>query len=145
MTQITILSAVLLAAVLAGAALRFRAGKVRRITPPTRIGSERTELLTEAGIGSTVAIVHFSADWCGPCAAVRRVIAQVIGEQPQADTTPLEIELDIDENQLLAKELGVLSLPTTFIFDDTATERFRIAGVPSAADLRSALGTLATP
>jgi len=84
-------------------------------------------------------ILHFSADWCGPCAAVRRVVGQVLADLEHTPTAPAEIEVDIDEHPRLAKELGVLSLPTTFIFDTAATERFRISGVPTSGALRSAL------
>jgi len=36
----------------------------------------------------------------------------------------------------------VLSLPTTLIFDVDGRQRYRTSGVPSAADLRSALQPL---
>lgn len=83
-------------------------------------------------------VVHFSADWCGPCAAVRRVVDQVCAEL----TDVAHVELDIDANPAAAKRLSVLSLPTTFIFDAEGQQRFRTAGVPKAADLHSALQPL---
>ena len=41
-----------------------------------------------------------------------------------------------------ARRLGVLSLPTTFIFDAEGRQRYRASGVPKAADLRAALAAL---
>ena len=41
-----------------------------------------------------------------------------------------------------ARRLSVLSLPTTFVFDADGRQRYRASGVPTAADLRSALQPL---
>ena len=84
------------------------------------------------------AIVHFSAPWCGPCAGVRRVVDDVCAELPEV----AHVEIDMDANPAAARELSVLSLPTTFIFDADGRQRYRSSGVPKAADLRSALEPL---
>jgi len=83
-------------------------------------------------------VVHFTAVWCGPCAGVRRVVNQVCAELPEV----AHVEIDMDENPAAARRLSVLSLPTTFIFDADGRQRYRAAGVPTAADLRSALEPL---
>ena len=83
-------------------------------------------------------IVHFTAEWCGPCAGVRRVVDQVCGELPAV----AHVEIDMDANPAAARRLSVLSLPTTLIFDAEGRQRYRAAGVPTAADLRSALEPL---
>lgn len=85
-------------------------------------------------------VVHFSAQWCGPCASVRRVVDQVCADL--ADIAHREI--DIDADPVAAKQLSVLSLPTTFIFDADGRQRYRTAGVPTAANLRKALQPLLT-
>ena len=82
-------------------------------------------------------VVHFSAPWCGPCAGVRRVVEQVC-----ADLHVAHREIDIDADPVAARRFAVLSLPTTLIFDADGQQRYRAAGVPSAADLRSALQPL---
>ncbi len=88
------------------------------------------------GLSSTgPTIVHFSAAWCGPCDAVRRVVEQVCKDVPGV----AHVEVDIDANPEAAKRLSVLSLPTTIIFDSGGHPRYRTSGVPSAADLRAAL------
>ena len=137
MTALIVLIVVILAAVVVGLPVRARAGKVR---PAAAAPAPRADLLATVGVtGSVPTVLHFSADWCGPCAAVRRVVAQTVAELAESPCPPADIELDIDAHPSLAKELGVLSLPTTFIFDRAANERFRISGVPSAVDLRTAL------
>ncbi|WP_433661512.1 thioredoxin family protein [Nocardia sp. CA-128927] len=142
MIEITILAVMLLAAVAVGIALRRRDGKVRA-ADVVETQSARADLLASVGVtGSGPAVVHFSADWCGPCAAVRRVVADVTGQLAESAQPPLDIEVDIDAEPVLAKELNVLSLPTTFVFDSEGRERFRISGVPKVTDLRSALEPL---
>ena len=95
-----------------------------------------TSQLGLSGRGPT--IVHFTAVWCGPCAAVRRVVDQVCAELPAV----AHVEIDMDANPDAARQLSVLSLPTTFIFDAAGRQRFRSSGVPKAADLRAALEPL---
>lgn len=142
MIEITILAVMLLAALAVGLVLRGRDGKVRA-ADVTETQSARADLLASVGVtGTGPAVLHFSADWCGPCAAVRRVVADVTGQLAESPQPPLDIEVDIDAEPVLAKELNVLSLPTTFVFDSEGRERFRISGVPKVTDLRSALEPL---
>ncbi|WP_280394693.1 thioredoxin family protein [Nocardia brasiliensis] len=142
MIEITILAVMLLAALAVGLMLRRRDGRVRA-ADVIENGSARADLLASVGVtGSGPAVLHFSADWCGPCAAVRRVVADVTGQLAESPQPPLDIEIDIDAEPVLAKELNVLSLPTTFVFDSEGRERFRISGVPKVTDLRSALEPL---
>ncbi|NUS43654.1 MAG: thioredoxin family protein, partial [Mycobacteriaceae bacterium] len=131
------------AATAAGLGWRRRQGAVRAVGP-TAVRSRRAGMLAAVGIGigGAPVVLHFAADWCGPCAAVRRVVAQVVANLP--DPGARDLELDFDEHRELAAELGVRSLPTTFIFDSDGIERFRISGVPNAADLHRALAGPAT-
>lgn len=146
MTELTILVLVLVAAVAVGLLLRYRAGRVRAsgdVPAGSDAAAARDRLLAAVGVtGSAPAVLHFSADWCGPCDAVRRVVAGVVADLAEAPQPPLDIEVDIDAEPALAKELNVLSLPTTFIFDADGRERFRISGVPKATDLHSAITPL---
>jgi thiol-disulfide isomerase/thioredoxin len=115
-------------AVVVGILVNRRSGTVRESSEPSV-----TADLGLSGTGPT--IVHFSAVWCGPCAAVRRVVDEVCADLPDVG----HVEIDIDANPNAARRLSVLSLPTTFIFDGDGRQRYRAAGVPRAADLRSAL------
>ncbi|GAB2715558.1 thioredoxin family protein [Nocardia thraciensis] len=150
MTEITILVLVLAAALAVGLLLRHRSGRVRAAAAEpvdtdtdTDTTVARDRLLAAVGVtGSAPAVLHFSADWCGPCEAVRRVVAGVVADLSDAPQPPLDIEVDIDDQPALARELNVLSLPTTFIFDARGREQFRISGVPKATDLHSAITPL---
>ena len=144
MIEIAILVLVLAAALVVGLLLRARAGRVRDTDiASTETSAARTALLATVGVtGAAPAVLHFSAEWCGPCSAVRRVVAGVVADLAQAPQPPRDIEVDIDEHPALARELNVLSLPTTFIFDTQGRERFRISGVPKPTDLHSAVAPL---
>lgn len=129
---ITVLIAALGVAFVVGQLIRLRAGLLREVEAAkvnaSDLGLSRT--------GPTV--VHFSAEWCGPCAVVRRVVGEVCDELPAV----AHVEIDMDANPEAARRLSVLSLPTTFIFDANGYQRYRATGVPKAADLRSALEPL---
>jgi thiol-disulfide isomerase/thioredoxin len=130
---IAVLVVALGVAYVVGKLLTARSGSLRQTQPDDDIDTTDLGL---SGTGPT--IVHFSAVWCGPCAGVRRVVDQVCDELPDV----AHVEIDMDENPGAARKLSVLSLPTTFIFDADGRERYRTAGVPKAADLRSALEPL---
>ncbi|RUP05842.1 MAG: thioredoxin [Mycobacterium sp.] len=127
------IAAALVAACLIGCVVNQRSGVLR----DAKAGAEQDN--SDLGLSETgPTVLHFSADWCGPCAAVRRVVDQVCADLPDV----AHIEVDIDANPAAAKRLSVLSLPTTFIFDAQGRQRYRSAGVPKAADLQAALQPL---
>ncbi len=130
---VTAIFAALAAATAAGAMVKRRSGVLRETSPAPR---QDTSDLGLSEMGPTV--VHFSAAWCGPCASVRRVVDQVCTALPDVS----HVEIDIDANPAAAKQLSVLSLPTTFIFDADGRQRYRSAGVPKAADLQKVLQPL---
>jgi thiol-disulfide isomerase/thioredoxin len=130
LTVLCLIAGALGVAVVAGLLVRRRPGILRNSAAPS------LDEVAELGLSRTgPTVVHFTAVWCGPCAAVRRVVNQVCGELPGV----AHVEIDLDANPLAARRLSVLSLPTTFIFDAGGRQRYRAAGVPKAADLRSAL------
>ena len=132
---LVVLIVALAVAAVIGLLLTRRSGKLKPIplTPVPVVDPAELGLSTT---GPTV--LHFSATWCGPCAAVRRVVDQVCGELAGV----AHVEIDMDANPEAARRLSVLSLPTTFIFAGDGRQLYRTAGVPKAADLRAALEPL---
>lgn len=125
--------AVLALGYLAGRLLTLRAGMQRSARAAADVDT------SDLGLSSTgPTVVHFSAAGCGPCVAVRRVVAEVCAELPGV----AHLEIDMDERPEVARRLSVLSLPTTLVFDDGGHPRYRTTGVPSARDLRSAVQRL---
>ncbi len=134
-TVLVVIVGAVVVATVAGLLLTRRAGRVREIHSDPAGGPDAGELALSRS-GPT--IVHFSAPWCGPCDRVRRVVDQVC--EDMADVAHLEVDLDADP--ATARRFSVLSLPTTLIFDIEGRQRYRAAGVPKAADLRSVLQPL---
>lgn len=140
MIPIVILVVSLLLVGAVGMAWQRHQGVVRHRTQqlPHEEVLERAERM---GIGS-ITVIHFTADWCGPCAAVRRVVTQVVDDLQGNGKNVLHLEIDIGIQPELGTEFKVMSLPTTVITDQDGHERFRINGVPTPANLRKALATL---
>jgi thiol-disulfide isomerase/thioredoxin len=130
---IAILVGTLGVAYVIGRLMTLRAGLMRAQSAEDAVDTSDLGLSTT---GPT--IVHFTATWCGPCAAVRRVVDQVCAELPAV----AHVEIDMDANPDAARRLSVLSLPTTFVFDVDGRRRYRATGVPKVADLRSAVEPL---
>ena len=135
MLAIIVLVAALMVATVIGVVLNRRAGVLKAI-PLTPVPVFDISDLGLSTTGPTV--LHFSAPWCGPCAAVRRVVDQVCDDLVGV----AHVEIDMDANPAAARKLSVLSLPTTFIFAPDGRQLYRTSGVPKAADLRAALEPL---
>jgi thioredoxin 1 len=64
---------------------------------------------------TTPLVVDFWAPWCGPCKALGPVLEEVAGEL--GDKVQI-CKVNIDDNQELAVELGIQSIPTLFFFNN---------------------------
>jgi thioredoxin 1 len=83
----------------------------------------------------TVTIKDFYADWCGPCKTQDPILEDVI--ETYGDAVTLE-KVNVDEEQDVANEYQVRSLPTVIIEnDDGIVDRF--VGVTQADDIETAL------
>ena len=58
-----------------------------------------------------MAIIDFSASWCGPCNALSPILDEI------SENTEIKVfKIDVDENQDLAIAHGVRSVPTMLFF-----------------------------
>ncbi|CAJ1503831.1 thioredoxin family protein [[Mycobacterium] kokjensenii] len=137
MTGVVAAVAALAIAAALGWLLNRRSGALRSVADPGPAGDPTGDAASLGLDAGRPALVHFSAPWCGPCAALRRVVEQVCDDLGVAHR-----EIDIDADPDAARRFSVLSLPTTVIFDGDGRQRYRAPGVPTAADLRSALEPL---
>src|SRR5436305_15190144 len=58
-------------------------------------------------------IVDFWAPWCGPCKQLGPALEKVVNEAKGAVRL---VKINIDENQELARQLRIHSIPTVFAF-----------------------------
>jgi thioredoxin 1 len=58
-------------------------------------------------------VVDFWAQWCPPCLAIKRSLAELAEE---FGDTVVVAELDVDENPATTMAYGVLSMPTLLVF-----------------------------
>jgi len=83
----------------------------------------------------TVTIKDFYADWCGPCKTQDPILEDL--EEDYGDRVAFE-KIDVDENEDVANEYQVRSIPTVVIEDDDGVvERF--VGVTQRDQLEDAL------
>jgi thioredoxin 1 len=64
---------------------------------------------------STLTLVDFWAEWCGPC----KMIAPTVNELADEYEGRLKVcKLDVDENQRTAQQYAVRSIPSLLFFKD---------------------------
>ena len=73
-------------------------------------------------------LVDFWASWCGPCRMLSPVVDQVAEETPGVKVC----KINIDEEQDLAVEYGVMSIPTLMVFKDGKSVNTSVGVVPKA-------------
>lgn len=76
--------------------------------------SNAQQLLIEESHNRPV-VVDFWADWCGPCKQLMPVLEKLANEYAGAF---LLAKVNADEQQMLASQLGVRSLPTVMVIKD---------------------------
>ena len=82
----------------------------------------------------TVTLKDFYADWCGPCKTQDPILEELEEDYPDVDFE----KVNVDEEQKIANEYQVRSLPTLIVEnDDGVVERF--VGVTQRDDLETAL------
>lgn len=81
-------------------------------------------------------IIDFYADWCGPCQMMSPVIDELAKEKEDIVKVG---KVNVDENQELAMEYGVMSIPTIIIVNKGKVEK-TFVGVRSKSELLEAIG-----
>ncbi|MBQ5968672.1 MAG: thioredoxin [Clostridia bacterium] len=68
-------------------------------------------------------LVDFWATWCGPC----RMVAPIVEEIAQEYDGKVKVcKADVDENEDLAMEYGVMSIPTLMVFKNGALDNTQV-------------------
>lgn len=85
--------------------------------------------------GDKPVLVDFWAEWCGPCKMMDGPLNEIAGER--AGNLSIA-KLNVDENQEVALNYEVMSIPTMIIFKD-GVEKKRLVGARSKSQLEAEL------
>ena len=82
-----------------------------------------------------VTLVDFFATWCAPC----RMMAQILPDiESELDGKVKIVKVDVDKNPNLARQYGVMSIPTLIIFKD-GKEQEKHIGIGQTDDCVTAI------
>ena len=68
-------------------------------------------------------VLKFYAEWCGPCKSLTKTLEQYYNGE-----IPVE-EIDIDQNNDMAREYNIRSVPVCVLLDDNGNEIRRQSGM----------------
>jgi thioredoxin 1 len=84
-------------------------------------------------------LVDFWAPWCGPCRRVSPIVEEIASERGEDLKV---VKLNIDENQQVAQQFNVMSIPTLMLFRHGEVKKTVIGAYPKRkleAELEPAL------
>lgn len=80
--------------------------------------------------GSSVVLVDFWAEWCGPCRMVGPVIEELAADY---EGKAAICKVDVDAEQKLAERFSVMTIPTVILFKDGQIAEKSIGAKPKQA------------
>ncbi len=71
-------------------------------------------------------LLDFYADWCGPCKMMSPLVDEIAEEHPEFKVG----KVNVDEQQELAEEFGVMSIPTLLVFKNGKLAQTSVGAIP---------------
>lgn len=76
-------------------------------------------------------LIDFWASWCGPC----RMLSPLVDELAEEHSEFKFCKVNVDEEENLAKNFGIMSIPTLILFKNGEQKAKNIGAVPKNAIL----------
>ena len=73
-------------------------------------------------------LIDFYAEWCGPCKMVSPIVDELADEHPEF----LIAKVNVDEEQSLAAQFGVMSIPTLVVIQNGKIIKQSVGAMPKA-------------
>lgn len=74
-------------------------------------------------------LVDFWATWCGPCKMLSPLVEELAGEKSEQLNVA---KIDVDENQAVSSQFGIMSIPTLILFKDGKPVKQLVGYMPKA-------------
>jgi thioredoxin 1 len=102
------------------------------MSAPNIVKLNATNFDQEVIKSSVPVVVDFWAEWCGPCKQIAPVLDELAGEY---DSRVRVGKVNVDEDQKLAADYGIRSIPTFLLFKEGQVAG-QVVGLLSKRDLK---------
>lgn len=76
-------------------------------------------------------LIDFWASWCGPC----RMLSPLVDELAEEHKEIKFCKVNVDDEEVLAKNFGIMSIPTLVVYKDGTLKARQTGAVPKEAIL----------